>query len=387
MWERFFVHGCARATSREFAEGSQDESTLLVEFNIAESRADVLQLDALWEGYGDAAHHMELYIWDYVQGNWSNGAGLVGENNFMADGNGNADFTLTGSVTTNVSNYISAGGQVSLLVYDDSHSEDAFHDFVRLVVTVPDTLVPPVITLQPTAQNVCAGATATFTVAATGTGTLLYRWQKDAVDLVDGGDVSGATSTTLQIANVDAADVGNYRCVVTDDITSINSNNAALTLGVATEITLHPLPQVLCAGETATFTVSATGSGTLTYQWQKYDLALEVGVDLVDGGAISGATTTTLQILNVDPSNNGRYRCVVTGNCGSTPSQSDALSAGVGTVPADRECDDDVDGIDFSIFASCFNGAALLATGRGDVLSHFFQLWRALGPLRLWPQG
>lgn len=83
-------------------ESFGDESTLIVEFDIAEDPLNVTQIDVLWEGYGDAAHHMELYIWDYVNGNWANGQGLLGENNFMADGSGNADLLLSGSVTANV---------------------------------------------------------------------------------------------------------------------------------------------------------------------------------------------------------------------------------------------------------------------------------------------
>jgi hypothetical protein len=118
-------------------EAAGDESTLIVEFNIAEDPAEVLQIDVRWEGYGDNTHHMEFYIWNYLQGNWGNGAGLFGENNFMADGSGDADFVLTGSVTTSVSDYISPTGQITLLVYDDTNSEDTFHDYMRLVVTVP----------------------------------------------------------------------------------------------------------------------------------------------------------------------------------------------------------------------------------------------------------
>ena len=88
----------------------------------------------------------------------------------------------------------------------------------------------PTITQQPQAENVCEGDTAMFTVAATGTGTLTYQWQKDMVNLVDGGDISGATTTDLDIANAEAADAGNYRCVVTDDNGTTNSDEAALTI-------------------------------------------------------------------------------------------------------------------------------------------------------------
>ncbi|MHC4442870.1 MAG: immunoglobulin domain-containing protein [Planctomycetota bacterium] len=167
----------------------------------------------------------------------------------------------------------------------------------------------PTITQQPQPQNVCAGETATFSVSATGTGTLTYRWQKDQTDLSDGGDISGATTATLQILNTDGADEGNYRCVVTDDNGSTNSDEAALTIGDTT-ITQHPSDQNVADGGTATFTVAATGKGTLTYQWQK-DLS-----NLTDGGDISGATTDTLQIANVETADEGSYRCVVTGDCG-----------------------------------------------------------------------
>ena len=71
---------------------------------------------------------------------------------------------------------------------------------------------------------------ATFSVTATGTGTLLYQWQKDLVDLTDGGNISGATADTLQVSNAQAADEGDYRCVVTDDNGSTDSDAAALTV-------------------------------------------------------------------------------------------------------------------------------------------------------------
>ena len=118
-------------------EASGDESTLIAEFNIAEDPAEVLQLDVLWEGYGGGTHHLELYIWNYVQLNWGNGAGLFGDNNFMDDGSGDSDFILSGSVSSNFGEYISPTGQITLLVYDDDASEATFHDYMRLVVTVP----------------------------------------------------------------------------------------------------------------------------------------------------------------------------------------------------------------------------------------------------------
>jgi hypothetical protein len=184
----------------------------------------------------------------------------------------------------------------------------------------------PTITQQPSAQNVCAGSTATFTVAATGSGTLTYQWQKNSVNMSNGGDISGATSTTLQIANCDSSDAANYRCVVTDSNGSTNSNDAALTLKTATSITAHPQNQTVAAGATATFSVTAAGSGTLTYQWQKNSS------NLSNGGNISGATTATLSVSNCQTSDQGNYRCVVTGDCGSATSNNATLTIQTATT-------------------------------------------------------
>ncbi|MQY78130.1 MAG: hypothetical protein GH151_02900, partial [Bacteroidetes bacterium] len=69
------------------------------------------------------------------------------------------------------------------------------------------------VTTHPTSKTKCTGAQVTFVVAASGQGVLTYQWQKDGIDLSDGGDISGATNNTLTISNVDAADEGDYVCV------------------------------------------------------------------------------------------------------------------------------------------------------------------------------
>jgi len=183
----------------------------------------------------------------------------------------------------------------------------------------------PTVTEQPSPQNVCPGGTAIFTVSATGQGTLTYQWQKDTSDLSDGGDISGATSDTLQIENADSADIGDYRCVVTDENDSTPSNAAPLTLG-ETVVTKHPSDQTPPGGGTAIFTVEATGIGELLYQWKHN------GLVLFDGGDISGATTDTLQITNVDSSDEGQYSCYVESDCGSVNSNSAALTLYTGHV-------------------------------------------------------
>jgi len=72
----------------------------------------------------------------------------------------------------------------------------------------------------------------TFTVAATtDAGPLTYQWQLNGADLTPPpAGVSGATTTTLTIANVQESNEGMHICVVTNDAGDTNSNSAQLTV-------------------------------------------------------------------------------------------------------------------------------------------------------------
>jgi hypothetical protein len=89
---------------------------------------------------------------------------------------------------------------------------------------------PPVVTQQPQSGTICAGAAATFSVAAAGSGALTYQWQKDQADLGDGGQYAGVATATLTVSNASTADAGSYRCVVSNAYGNVNSNEAALTV-------------------------------------------------------------------------------------------------------------------------------------------------------------
>jgi len=211
----------------------------------------------------------------------------------------------------------------------------------------------PIITLQPAAQNVCSGATATFTVSATGSGTLSYQWQKNGSNLTDGGHYSGCTTATLAVSSADSSDEANYRCVLSDSNGTTNSNQAALTLKAETAVTQHPSNKVVPYGQTTTFTVAATGDGPLSYQWQKN------GSNLTDDGHYSGCTTATLMIANVDTNDEASYRCAITGGCGSATSNAASLTV---SQPGDFDSDGDVDQSDFGHFQACLTGSAVPIT-------------------------
>ena len=232
----------------------------------------------------------------------------------------------------------------------------AYYDDVVLqsVSTGPQ---PPAITQHPQPQSICAGGTATFTVAASGEGTLSYQWQKNGGNLSNGGHYSGVTTATLTVTNADGNDAADYRCVVSVGCTTATSNAVALTIRAATVVTSPPVPQSVNAGDTAQFQITATGEAPLTYQWQKNS------VDLSEGGHYSGVLTDTLTIADADAGDEGDYRCVVTGGCGSVTSNEAALT--VLGIWADFDNDLDVDLSDFGTFQNCFNGPNRAPKGAG----------------------
>jgi len=161
----------------------------------------------------------------------------------------------------------------------------------------------PVINTQPSAQTVCQGGTATFSIAATGATS--YQWQKSTDGGANWNNVAGATATTYTIVNVQITDAGLYRCVASGQCGATNSVGVALTVNTPPTITTQPQDVTLCAGTNHTFSVTATGTA-LTYQWQSAPNCSG------PWNAIAGATSAT---LNVTASTTTSYRCIVSGTC------------------------------------------------------------------------
>ncbi len=93
-------------------------------------------------------------------------------------------------------------------------------------------IIAPTITQQPESRSVNADETVTFQVEATGTEPLSYQWQKDGANLANAGNISGATSPVLTVANVTTADAGSYRAVV-DNAANQPATSDAATLTVS----------------------------------------------------------------------------------------------------------------------------------------------------------
>jgi len=175
--------------------------------------------------------------------------------------------------------------------------------------------VPPTIITQPQTLAATLGSNATFTVTATGDPTLLYQWRFGGVNL------AGATAATLTLTNLQPAQVGLYSVVVSNPFGSATSSNATLTVhlppAIANNGTDQPQPQTVIQGSNATFSVTATGDPTLTYQW------------LFNGAVIAGATNNPLTLAGVLTNQAGNYSVVVSNPYGAITSSNALLTVRV----------------------------------------------------------
>ena len=171
----------------------------------------------------------------------------------------------------------------------------------------------PALAQQPQPQSVNVGQSAVLQVVAYATGPFSYQWRKD------GAAISGATSATLSLSNVQSATVGSYSVMVTNNAGFVASNAVALSVNVPPAILLQPSSQGVTTGAVATFTVSASGTAPFSYQWRK------------DGIAVSGATNGILAVTGVSSTDVGSYSVTVTNAAGSISSNGATLT--VNTPP------------------------------------------------------
>ncbi len=175
---------------------------------------------------------------------------------------------------------------------------------------VPVGTGPIAITARPLSLNVATGQPATFSISASGAG-LTYQWLKN------GGTIAGATTPTYAIASAQAGDAATYAVRVTSGATT-ETATAKLTVGglagSGVSITSQPASQSVNAGQSVTFTVTASGTGPLTYQWLKND------------SPITGATGTSYTIASAQPADAGSYAARVSSGGQNVVSTAAALS-------------------------------------------------------------
>jgi hypothetical protein len=174
---------------------------------------------------------------------------------------------------------------------------------------------------QPQNQTVTAGQTASFTVVAKGTAPLSYQWSKD------GTEINLATSASYTTPTTVIGDNGAQFSVTVNNSTGhVTSNTAILTVNTAVvvpAITTQPQSQTVTVGQTATFTVVASGTAPLSYQWSK------------NGTEINLATSASYTIPTAVIGDNGaQFSATVSNSIGHVTSSAATLTVNpTPTVP------------------------------------------------------
>jgi len=205
-------------------------------------------------------------------------------------------------------------GQYSVVVSDENGSTQS----ASASLTVDS---PPKIVSQPLKQTIAAGTSANLYVAATGS-ALTYHWKHANTNLSDNETYTGSATSNLFISNAQIAQAGAYEVVVTNAVGSATSSSATLTVDMPPSITSQPASESIAVGGTATFSVKATGTAPLHYQWRS------------NGVSIHGATTDQLTLKKLQAAEGGAYAVVISNLVGQTVSSNAVLTV-AGASPAD----------------------------------------------------
>ena len=179
-------------------------------------------------------------------------------------------------------------------------------------LTVLPTPVPPSITTQPANVTVTAPAAANFSVVATGDAPLAYQWRRNGIA------IGGATSSSYSLNPTAVSDSGaTFDVVVTNGAGTATSAVATLTVNAANvppSITTQPASTTVTAPGAATFSVVATGTAPLSYQWKR------------NGVNIAGATSATyVKTPTAVAADNGSTFTVVVTNVAGTVTSAGAI--------------------------------------------------------------
>ncbi len=178
-----------------------------------------------------------------------------------------------------------------------------------LTVLLPVAIVaqPQTASVRLTNLTASLATNVTFSVTARGDLPISYQWRFNGVD------IPGATGPSYTVTSVSTNSQGQFKVLASDSTKSVLSAAANLYVLVAPVIT-QPLPSqpiTLFQGESLTYTVSVSGfPPPFNYSWRRGTVTL-TNVSL-------NTNTFVLTLNNLQPSNSGLYRVVVT-NLGTLP--------------------------------------------------------------------
>ncbi|MFM2083135.1 MAG: hypothetical protein RL380_1826, partial [Verrucomicrobiota bacterium] len=216
----------------------------------------------------------------------------------------------------NITNLVT-GGTNSTLVIPGALAADAGN--YTVVVSNPYGVVtsalaaltvyePIALAAPPASQTNLVGSNATFSVSVTGTAPFTYQWRFNTTNLV------GATNSSLTVNNVQFTDAGSYDVLAANPYGATNSAAAQLTVVALPAITAPPASRTNLVGSVANFSVTASGTGPLAYQWYR------------NGSVITNANGNQMVLSNVVAASAANFFVIITNNYGAVTSATVALT-------------------------------------------------------------
>ncbi|MGD0197341.1 MAG: G1 family glutamic endopeptidase [Solirubrobacteraceae bacterium] len=184
----------------------------------------------------------------------------------------------------------------------------------------------PLLVTQPSSETVASGATASFTAAASGDPAPTVQWE---ISYNGGGSwsaIAGAQQATLSFVASSLLSGDEFRAAFTNAVGSTVSDVATLTVtgsvSDAPTITEQPQDANGPAGQSVSFTASASGTPAPSVQWQ---VSTNAGQSWT---AISGATSDTYSFTTTAGENLYEYEAVFSNSAGSATSEPAVLGVG-----------------------------------------------------------
>ncbi|HVM49754.1 MAG TPA: immunoglobulin domain-containing protein [Candidatus Acidoferrum sp.] len=225
-----------------------------------------------------------MYQWRFNRASLTNDARISGANG--------TNLTITALLTNDSGSY----DVIVSNIYSSATSQ----------VATLSVFQPPGISVPPLDTAVILGSNAVLSVVANGSTPIGYAWWKDGNPLSNGGRISGATNSTLNIAAVTTSDAGGYSVTLSNIVGAYTSSVAVLTVLVPPTIT-SPTTATGRQGAFFTYTTTATGTTPILFGVDNLPSGLTIeptsgviaGIPLVSGVfpltlyATNAAMTTT----------------------------------------------------------------------------------------------
>jgi len=233
---------------------------------------------------------------DTVLAVYTNGPGAPGLNNLaLVAANNDA-----GGEQSEVELYAEAG-QTYAVAVDGFYSENS--GTIQLNIFAQN--LAPTVWTQPQSVLASVGDNVSFSVAALGPTPRWYQWRRNGVN-VSAANAGGVTTSSLTLTNVALTNAGLYDVVVSNYGGSVTSAPAVLVVRAPAEFTQLPAQQVVNPGGTATFTVGASGSDPLNYQWS------------FNGVLLPGEITNSFTRYNAQYADGGTYSVSIANAAGNS---------------------------------------------------------------------